>query len=179
LNLLADWVASGEATVAVTTEVDQQDAKLISFPCQKFRRVLIVPKHHPLLRVKRITLQAIEPYALIMYESAFAIRHNILQTFHDAGLNPKFALSAIDADVIKSCVEHGLGVAVLSEAVFDAKRDINLRAIPVDRIFGASTTQLLVRRDRPLRRHHIDFIKACVPRLSISEIRRVFSDGTI
>jgi DNA-binding transcriptional LysR family regulator len=101
-----------------------------------------------------------------MYESAFAIRHKILRTFHDAGLNPKFALSAIDADVIKSCVEHGLGVAVLSEAVFDAKRDTNLSAIPVDHLFEVSTTQLLVRRDRPLNRHHLDFIKVCVPRLS-------------
>ena len=176
---VSDWVASGEATVAVTTETDQQDTKLVSFPCQKFRRVLIVPKRHPLLRVKQMTLQAIEPYALIMYESAFAIRHKILRTFHDAGLNPKYALSAIDADVIKSCVEHGLGVAVLSEAVFDAKRDKNLRAIPVDHLFEASTTQLLVRRDRPLSRHHMDFIKVCVPRLSAIDIRRVFLEGTI
>jgi LysR family cys regulon transcriptional activator len=102
-----------------------------------------------------------------------------LTTFQDAGLNAKFALSAIDADVIKSCVEHGLGVAVLSEAVFDAKRDTNLRAIPVDLLFEASTTQLLVLSDRPLRRHHMDLIKVCVPGSSATDIRRVFLEGII
>jgi LysR family cys regulon transcriptional activator len=102
-----------------------------------------------------------------------------LATFQDAGLNAKFALSAVDADVIKSSVEHGLGVAVLSEAVFDAKRDTNLRAIPVDHLFEASTTQLLVRSDRPLRRHHMDLIKVCVPGLSATDIRRVFLEGII
>ena len=37
---LADWVIAGEATLAVTTEPDQRDPRLVSFPCRSFRRIL-------------------------------------------------------------------------------------------------------------------------------------------
>ncbi len=152
---------AGEADLGVTTEADDRTSNLISLPCRRFERVLMVPIRHPLTKVKRLSLAAIAKYPLVAYEPAYTGRRLVMQAFESGGFDPKIVLSAIDADVIKACVERGLGVAVLSEVTYDRKRDRRLRALRLNHLFEPSITHLSFRRQRRLRAWDYDFIQLC------------------
>ena len=169
---IAEWVKQGQATLAVTTEGDAADERLAVFPCQRFPRIVVVPPRHPLLRTKPLTLAAMAAYPLISYEANFSIRHKIVSAFQKVGLTPRLVLSAIDADVIKTCVEQGLGIAVLSAAVFDPARDLKLRAIPAGHLFELSTTRVLVRRRRVLRGPELELVRLCTPQSTARQIEQ-------
>lgn len=169
---IAEWVLLGQATLAVTTEGGAADDRLAVLPCQRFPRIVVVPLRHPLLKARPLTLAAMAPHPLVTYEASFSIRHRIVSTFQKAGLTPRLVLSAIDSDVIKTCVEQGLGIAVLSAAVFDPVRDSRLRAIPAGHLFDPSTTSVLVRRRRVLQRHELDLVRLCSPQSGARQIEQ-------
>ncbi len=166
---IADWILQGTATLAVAMEDEPTDDRLASLPCQQFPRVVVVPARHPLLKLDKLTLADIGPFPLIFFEGTFT---RIVRTFESAGIRPQLALSAIDSDVIKTCIEHGLGIAVLSAAVFDSRRDRKLRAIPAGHLFEPSTTRVLVRRHRLLRRFEFDFVRLCTPQSTKKQIEQ-------
>jgi LysR family cys regulon transcriptional activator len=158
---IAEMLLAGEADLGVTTENDKSIRDLAFLPCRRFERVLIVPEGHALLVVRDLTLADIARHPLVAYEQAFTGRRLVERAFEQAGLSPKVALSAIDADVIKACVERGLGVAILSEVTFDPARDAGLRAIPLGSLVPPSITSIAVRRQRRLRGYEYDFIAMC------------------
>ncbi|MGH9206540.1 MAG: LysR substrate-binding domain-containing protein, partial [Acidimicrobiales bacterium] len=104
---IAEMLLTGEADLGVTTETHRKDPSLVLLPCRQFRRVVIVPAGHPLLRVKKISLAAVARFPLVTYEKAYTGRRLVADAFEREGLSPKIVLSGIDADVIKTCVEHG------------------------------------------------------------------------
>ena len=60
-------------------------------------------------------------------------------------------LTALDSDVIKTYVELGLGVGIMAQMAFDAKRDRGLRALDASHLFESSTTRLGIKRGAYLR----------------------------
>ena len=58
---------------------------------------------------------------------AFAGRSKINQAFALRNLAPDIVLEAIDADVIKTYVELGLGVGIMADIAFNPERDKHLR----------------------------------------------------
>lgn len=56
--------------------------------------------------------------------------------FEQRNIKADILLEVIDADVIKTYVELGLGVGIIVGTAFDAERDKNLRSIPVGHLFG-------------------------------------------
>ena len=57
----------------------------------------------------------------------------------------------MDADVVKTCVELGLGVGIVASIAFDAERDRALRAIDAGHLFAVNLTKLAIRRGTFLR----------------------------
>ena len=110
-------------------------------PCFTWQHVAIVPREHPLiarLGGKPLTLEALAPYPIVTYDAAFAGRRKIDEAFAHRKLTPDVVLAAIDADVIKTYVEAGLGVGIVANIAYDAVRDyvhhfIGLVAPGVDR----------------------------------------------
>jgi LysR family cys regulon transcriptional activator len=84
-------------------------------------------------------------------------------------------LSAIDADVIKSCVQHGLGIAVLSEVTYDQTADAGLCAIPAGHLFDPSITSIVIHRHHYLKRYAYELIEMCAPRWSRANVERASS----
>jgi LysR family cys regulon transcriptional activator len=169
---IAELVASGEADIGVTTDAPRAAKELLVLPVRKFQRVVIVPRGHRLLRMSRLTLKALAQNPLITYEPQFTGRREVVRAFEREGLSPTLFVSAIDADVIKTCVEQGLGIAVLSEVTFDPVKDAALRAIPAAHLFEASTTSLLLQRKRYLQQYAYDFIETCAPAWAKARVQR-------
>lgn len=160
---IAEMVLSGETDIGITTDATDRFKNLMSLPYRTFERVVLVPPGHPLLAAQRITLKRLAQYPLIAYEPQFSGWQAVADAFQKEGLTPKVLVSAIDADVIKTCVEQGMGIAVLSEITFDPLRDVSLRAIRTGRMFASATTSVLLHRKRYLPRYAHDFIESCDP----------------
>ena len=80
-------------------------------------------------------------------------------------------MSALEADVIKSYVELGLGVGIIAAMAFHPVRDAGLRLLPADALFAANTTRIALRRGHYLRDYAIRFVTCCAPSLTAEQVR--------
>jgi len=163
---LADMVLRGVADIAVATEAIAEIEGLVSVPCFFWEHSIVVPHDHPLLAVvgeKPVTLEALARFPLVTYDSAFAGRARIDQAFAQRHIQPDIVLEAIDADVIKTYVEAGLGVGILAGIAFDAERDRELRAFPAGHLFGRNVTHLALQKGAWLRGYTYSFIELLAP----------------
>jgi len=163
---LAEMVLAREADIAIATEALDHYPKLLALAGYQWRHCVVVPDPHPLLKEKRVTLETLARYPIVTYDPAFAGRSRIDDAFKAQGLAPDFVLSAVDSDVIKTYVELGLGIGIISARAYDEKRDRHLRAIEVGHLFGTMTTRIAVRRGAALRGFTYDFIELFTPHLT-------------
>jgi len=162
---ICEMVLRGEAEFAVATEQISQYPELVSLPCYQWNRCVVVPSRHPLAKVKPLTLEAVAQYPIVTYDFAFANRSLVEKAFEQRGLKPKVVLTALDADVIKTYVELGLGVGIMASMAFNAKRDQGLKALDASHLFESSTTRLGIKRGAYLRRYAYEFIELFAPHL--------------
>jgi LysR family cys regulon transcriptional activator len=130
----------------------------------------VLPKH-PLLKGP-LTIESLSQYPIVTYDFAFANRSLVQKAFEARGLQPNVVLTALDADVIKTYVELGLGVGILAKMAFDPKRDRSLRAIDASHLFESSTTRLGIKRGAYLRRYAYEFIELFAPHLPRAVVER-------
>jgi len=172
---IAEMTLSGQADLAIATEALALYEQLVMLPCYEWNRCVVVPPDHPLLRIKHLTLRDIAQYPLITYDFAFTGRTTMQKAFEAQGLAPNVVLTAIDADVIKTYVELGLGVGVIAAMAYDAKRDARLRAIDAGHLFHDNTTRLAIKRAAYLRRYTYAFIQMFAPQLTPDIVDRARS----
>ena len=172
---LADMVIAGEADIAIATEALADYSQLLTLPCYSWSHCVVVPAKHPLARAGRVTLEDLARYPIVTYDTAFAGRTHIDAAFAAKGLEPDIVLSAIDADVIKTYVELGMGVGILASMAFDAARDHDLRALEAGHLFRSNTTRVGLLRGRLLRGFAYAFIEQFAPRLSRQLIDRAMA----
>ncbi len=167
-------VANGEADIGIATEAISQDKRLLCLPCYQWNRSVVVPKGHALIDANPITLAKIASYPLISYDFAFTGSTIVSKVFHDAGVMPNVVLTAIDADVIKTYVELGLGVGLIADMAFDEAGDENLARIDCSDLFPESTTYLGVRKDVFMRTYLYGFIGLLSPKFDRHAIDEAF-----
>lgn len=162
---ICEMVLRGEADFAIATEQIAEYPELVSLPCYQWNRCIVVPPRHALARAKPLTLEAVARYPIVTYDFAFANRSLVEKAFEHRGLAPKVVLTALDADVIKTYVQLGLGVGIMAKMAFDAKRDRGLVALDAAHLFESSTTRLGIKRGAYLRRYAYEFIELFAPHL--------------
>jgi LysR family cys regulon transcriptional activator len=173
---VADMVLMGQADLAIATESIADIDGLISLPCYQWEHQIVVPPEHPLLKLtKPIALEDIAAYPLITYDSAFTGRNKVDHAFQLRNLKPDILLEAIDADVIKTYVELGLGVGIIAGMAFDPERDKNLRAIPVGHLFGTNVSRVALKQGAYLRGYVFTFIELLAPTLNRKLVEQVLS----
>ena len=163
---IAQQVLNGEADIAIATESLALYDELVTLPCYEWNHCVIVPPRHPLLAEKRLTLEKIAQYPIITYDFAFSGRGKINAAFEARKLTPNIVLTAIDADVIKTYVELGLGIGILARMAFIPERDKHVRMIDAAHLFQPSTTRIAIRRNEYLRGYAYHFIELFAPHLT-------------
>jgi LysR family transcriptional regulator, cys regulon transcriptional activator len=163
---LAEMVLAGEADIAIATEALDHYPKLLALPGYSWNHCVVVPAKHPLAHASKVTLEDLARYPLITYDPAFTGRTHIDAAFAARGIVPDIVLSAIDADVIKTYVELGMGVGIVAAMAFDAKRDRHLRALDASRLFMSNTTRVAIRRGAYLRGYAYAFLELFSPQLT-------------
>ena len=174
---IADMVKTGQADLAIATEAIAAIDGLVTLPCYQWEHVVIVPPEHDLLRSKAVSLEEIASYPLITYDAAFAGRSKIDHAFGLRNLKPDVLLEAIDADVIKTYVELGMGVGIIAGMAFDPERDRNLRAITVGHLFGMNVSRVAVKQGAYLRSYIYTFIELLAPSLTRKMVEAAMRGG--
>jgi len=164
-------VESGEADLAVGPETVRGFPGLVQLRCFEMPRSIIARKGHPLLDEAELTVEAIARHPIITYDTRYSGRWKVMQIFKEHGIEPKVSLSGIDADVCKTYVEMGLGVAILTTATFDAKRDSDLAARDASHLFPGSMINVSLRPNVYLRPFLVDFINSIAPQITMSALR--------
>ena len=160
---VAEQTLRSEVDVGIATEALATFPDLVTLPCYEWNRCVLVPRGHPLTEVVPLTLPALARYPIITYDFAFTGRSQINAAFDAEGIVPNVVLTALDADVIKTYVELGMGVGIVATMAYDPVRDASLEQLGAAHLFAPSTTRLALRRDVFLRGYVYDFIARFAP----------------
>ncbi|WP_244848062.1 CysB family HTH-type transcriptional regulator [Caballeronia sp. SL2Y3] len=172
---VAEMVIHDQADIAIATEAIANYKELVSLPCFQWQHLAVMLPEHPLLERKLLTLDDLVQYPLITYEAAFAGRTKINHAFHLRNLTPDIVLEAIDADVIKTYVELGLGVGIMADIAFNPERDRHLRAMPVGHLFGTNVTRLALKQGAYLRSYVYTLVELLSPSMNRKLIEQALS----
>jgi LysR family transcriptional regulator, cys regulon transcriptional activator len=162
---------------AMATGSHELFSKYVLLPCYQWNRRIIVPADHPLTQVERPSLQDLAAFPIVTYEFSFNGRSSLHQVFASAGLTANVALTARDADVIKTYVRLGLGVGIVADVALDPKHDRELISIDAEHLFPVQTTWIGFARDRLLRGYMYDLIALVAPHLERDVVDRAARCG--
>nr|WP_315463163.1 CysB family HTH-type transcriptional regulator [uncultured Rhodoferax sp.] len=175
---VAAMLLSGEADIGVATEALADYAQLVTLPCYRWTHSIVVPPGHPLLgQTEPVTLQQLAHYPIITYELGYTGRAHIDNAFTAENLHPNVVLTAMDADVIKTYVELGMGVGIVASVALDAERDRNLRILDAGHLFQVNVTRLGLRKGVWLRGYAYSFIETFVPTLNKAVVAKALNSG--
>jgi len=141
-------------------------------PCYRWHRHVVVPRGHALARHRTPTLKQLAAYPIVTYVFSFSGPSSLYDIFASEGLVPNVALTARDADVIKTYVRLGLGIGIVASMAIDPASDGDLVQIDTSHLFPAHTTWLGFRRGGLLRKYQLDFVQLLAPHLSRRTIER-------
>ena len=171
---VAEMLLSGEADVGIATEALSLHPGLVALPCYRWTHSVVVPPGHPLLDGP-LTLDKLARHPLITYGAGFTGRGQIDEAFARHALEPRIVLSAMDADVIKTYVELGMGVGIIASIAYEAERDTRLQAVDAGALFGINVTRLALRRGSYLRGFVYAFIESFAPTLRRSAVEQAMA----
>ena len=168
---IVTMLLDGSADIGVATEALEENPDVAAFPYYSWDHAVIVPTGHALARVEPLTLDAVAEYPIITYDPGFTGRSRIDHAFAKAKLEPDIVMTALDADVIKTYVEAGLGIGIIASVAYDAKRDAGLTLLPAKGLFARNTSRIAVRQGRYLRGYAYRFIELCSSALTEPVVR--------
>ena len=169
---VAAMLVSGEADIGVATEALAEFPQLLTLPCYQWTHSVVVPAGHPLLAVEGpVTLHHLAQYPIITYQVGYTGRSHIDDAFFAEGLHPDVVLTAMDADVIKTYVELGMGVGIVASVALDPDRDRDLRTLDAGHLFQINVTRLGLRKGAWLRGYAYSFIEIFVPTLNAQTVK--------
>lgn len=169
-NETAYWLASGEADISIAMEPRNKLEELVLLPFAEVPRVILVNKDHELLKKSLITLHDVAKFPIVTYNSTFPARAKIVQTFEKQRIKPNILLSATDADVIKTYVREGLGIAIVSALAYLPDEDRDLCCISAKHLFESFKIYIGLRKQSFPRRYILDFIEMFAPKLTRKDV---------
>jgi LysR family cys regulon transcriptional activator len=185
---IAEMVAQDRIDCAIATGSEHLFSDLTIMPCYRWQRAVIVPREHPLAASGRLTLKALANHPLVTYTFSFTGPSSLHEAFAKSGLVPNVAITARDADVIKTYVRLGLGVGIVASMAIDPSEDADLVALDASHLFNAHTTWIGFRRGTLLRKYMYEFAHLLAPHLerrlverahrlaSAAEVAKLFED---
>jgi LysR family transcriptional regulator, cys regulon transcriptional activator len=172
---VAEQTVRGDVDVGIATESLEDNPALVTLSCYTWNRVVLVPRGHPLAKVKPLTLEAIARFPIVTYDFAFTGRSRINASFAARGLEPNVVLTALDADVIKTYVSLGMGVGIVARMAYEPTRDGEFECLEASHLFESSTTRLAMRRHAFLRGYVYSFIALFAPQHDRKAVDRALS----
>jgi len=168
---LAQMVLHEQADIAIATESLSRTPGLATLPVYSWEHVIVMRPDHPLAELtsseaRALSLEQLAEYPIITYDRQFSGRCTIDDVFASNGITPDIVLEAIDADIIKTYVDVGLGVGIIAGMAFDPRRDKGMVGIPAGHLFGTHTTRVAVKSGVFLRDYVYVLLEMLSPELN-------------
>ncbi|MCC7097007.1 MAG: LysR family transcriptional regulator [Thermomonas sp.] len=183
-EISVDLFVAGDSEVL--TKLDESDFALVSsagsvpetnglaIPLFRWRRVLLVPKDHPLTRLGDApSIVDLAHYPMISYESSNLPESSLQRTFAAAGVTPQIAMTARDANLIETYVRTGLGAGLLAEMAVGGRVDDDLRVLQAPLELPECITWAIVPRGKVLREYALALLNGLAPQIDPRDLRRI------
>jgi DNA-binding transcriptional LysR family regulator len=165
------WTSSGEVDIGIGTLPDIMPANLLKLDAYPISRCVIAPVGHPILKTKNPTIGDIGSYPLITHHSRTSTGEVLERSFASAGITPKVAIRVNSADIVKTYVAAGMGIAIMQTIAVE-KQDRSIRAINVDHLFPPTYCWIILRKDQYLKRFVYEFISMVSAKWTPHEVDR-------
>ncbi len=175
---LARLVLEEQADIAIATETLGHTPGLAALPVYNWEHIIVVRPDHPLAgltsnEARNLTLAQLAEFPIVTYDRQFSGRRTIDEVFEAARIQPDIVLEAIDADIIKTYVDVGLGVGIIAGMAYDPRRDKGLIGLPAGHLFGRHTTRVAIKAGVFLR----DYVYVLLEMLSSELTREVVDEA--
>lgn len=166
---------AGQVDLAIISSAGAPPASGIAFPAYRWQRVIVTPNGHPLAtQGSPPSLKELAELPLVSYESSLKAESSLRRTFEAVDLTPQIAMTAGDADLIKTYVRAGLGVGILAEMAMH-ESDVDLHSLAANHLFPVCTTWIVLRRESVLRDYMLEFIHQFAPHLDRRDVTRTLA----
>ena len=175
---IADMSSRDRIDFAINTGSQELFTNMVLLPCYRWHRRIVVPHGHPLAKESKITIEALAKYPIVTYVFGFTGPSSLQQVFARAGVTPDLALTARDADVIKTYVRLGMGVGIVASMAVDPREDADLVSIDASHLFPAHSTWTGFHQGALLRGYMYDFLQLFAAHLTRRLIDRAANAAT-
>ena len=138
-------VRTGDVDLAVGPMTEIPDEIWYS-PLVSYEPVLITPRNHPLASQKKVSLQDIAAYRLILPPHSMSTRNYIDVVFQQYNFDYSVSMEAGGWEVIKKYVELDLGISIVTSICLTGKE--KLARIPLSEYFPKRSYGLVLRRGK-------------------------------
>jgi LysR family transcriptional regulator, cys regulon transcriptional activator len=188
---IADMASRDRIDFAINTGSQDMFSNLVLLPCYRWHRRVVVPQGHPLADESKLTIEMLGKYPIVTYVFGFSGPSSLQQIFARAGITPHVALTARDADVIKTYVRLGLGIGIVASMALDPREDWDLISLDASHLFPAHLTWAGFHQGALLRGYMYDFLQTLAPHLtkrlvdragnasSQADVEALFADATL
>ena len=160
-------ILNGEADFGIGPKIDQLASPKLTFLSWKsFDRVLLMNKHNPLSKKKKITFADIARYPLILYREGTVIRKSVEESFIRNNLRYEIAMEMDVAENIKKYVELGIGLSILSSLAITREDKKKLFLVNLSHLMGKTEYGIYLRKDKYVTTAMKQFIRFFAPKLS-------------
>jgi DNA-binding transcriptional LysR family regulator len=161
-----ELLRASEVDFAVGPMLDAP-SDILFHPIMTYDPVLITAPDHPLARRKRITLEDVAKYPLILPPRSQSTFRIVEMVFAEHSLQHEVSLEVGGYDVIATYVELGLGISVVMSHCLTGKE--NLHTVPLDRYFPKRSYGLVLRKGRVLSPAARLFLESSFANVDISQ----------
>lgn len=175
---VAELVHEGKVAFGVIHQPPVLPKQVVAVPFLTARQMLVTPVGHPLQKEKQLTLAKLAAYPMIAQNPERPQGSRVLREFQQAGIAVDLTVQALNADVMKSYVAAGLGIAIIPSYAYSPKTDPGLRVRNVDHLFAPGMSTVLLRRGSYLQHHVYAFLEQLDASLSRARIETlIFEEG--
>lgn len=168
---LAQMLLHDEVDLAIATETLAETEGIVPLPVYTWQHTVVVRPDHPLAELPAnntaaLSLDVLAKYSIVTYDHAFSGRSAIDAAFTAAAIEPDIVLEAVDADVIKTYVDVGLGIGIIAGMAFDPRRDKELVGLPAGHLFGDHHTRVAIKEGAFIRDYLYVMLEMLNPELT-------------
>lgn len=165
--------SKGHCDFSIIAHDITQDNDLIILPVYLWTLGLVVPKDHPLSKIKKPTLEQLAAYPILSYEKGSTGRKTQDEAFIQAGFKANYVMTAMDADLIKYYVKLGFGIGIIATlAATDIKKS-ELTCINLDHLFQPAKAWICFSKNILLKNYIYDFLESFSPNLTKSMMEQI------
>jgi DNA-binding transcriptional LysR family regulator len=142
-----ELLRSDKVDFAVGSMLEVPD-DLIYDPIVSYNPVIITPIDHPLSKVKKVTIQDIGKYGLILPPRHLSTWHIVKMVFAQHNVNFQVTLEAGGWEVIKRYVSLGQGISIVTDVCITEDDSSKMHVIPIGQYFPKRSYGIVTRKGK-------------------------------